>query len=285
MRTVRYTVTAEYDNRKVLHYLRGCAGLSSSLIRTLKTVPNGINLNGTQTRTIDFIREGDIIEINIPDEKCEITPIKAYINVIYEDEDLIAVNKSSDMAVHPTHNHQGDTLANAIVFHLEEENKVPGVKFIGRLDKQTSGIVICALNKLSACKLSGNVEKEYLAVVKGIYEGSGTIDRPIIRPYANKTLRAVGEGGDRAVTHWESVKIGNDYSVLKIKLETGRTHQIRVHFMSLNTPLVGDDMYGGADPRISRVALHCTSASLIHPVTGERMILNAEIPDDLKQFL
>ena len=161
------------------------------------------------------------------------------------------------------------------------KNKNVTFRAVGRLDKSTSGLVIVALNKLSASKLSGEFNKIYFAVAGGEYRGSGTIDKPIYRPDPMKTLRAVGETGDFAVTHWESIATDGKCSFLKINLETGRTHQIRVHFASMGTPLCGDDMYGSKDTRISRAALHCGEVDFVHPVTGEKMHFSVPVPEDI----
>lgn len=158
------------------------------------------------------------------------------IDVIYEDADLLAVNKSPFLAMHPTHNHQGDTFANAVAGHLQSEGKSAVFRCVGRLDKGTSGVVVCALNRYAAARLSGNISKKYIAVVRGRFEGSGTINKPIYRPDPMKTLRACGDmpGSESAVTHWESLYSSDEYSLLSLTLETGRTHQIRVHFASMD---------------------------------------------------
>lgn len=284
-RTIKFTIPAEYDGKKVIAYLRGEAKISCRLLKSLKRTENGITLNGEHIRTIDILHTGDELKIEIPCPDSTIEPINIPIDIIYEDDDLIAINKGPFLACHPTHNHQGDTLANALAYHLKEEGKQSVFRAVGRLDKGTSGIVICALNKHSAAQISKTAEKEYLAVVSGKPDKFGTIDKPIYRPDPMKTLRAVGEQGDRAVTHWETLATDGEKSLVKIRLETGRTHQIRVHFASLGMPLVGDSMYGTDEMNMGHQLLHCARVSFVHPVTGERMILEAPMPEDMNRIV
>lgn len=281
-RTLRFQIDARYDGRKVVHFLRGEARLSARLVHSLKRVPDGICVNGAQTRTIDLLHAGDLLTLTLPDDTACVEPLDLPLDVLYEDDDLLIVNKPAGLAMHPTHNHQGDTLANAVAAHFERQGRSVAMRCVGRLDRDTSGVVVCALNRYAAARLSGCVEKEYLAVVSGLYQGSGTIDRPIIRPDPLHTSRAVGAGGLPAVTHWQALRRGENQTLVRVWLETGRTHQIRVHFACLGTPLVGDTMYGTADRQIARQALHCASARLIHPVTGREMRLEAPLPPDLK---
>ncbi len=284
MRTLSFLVENEYDNRKVLHFLRGSAGLSVRLVRSLKQVDNGILLNGIPARTVDTIRLGDKITINIPDDDVIAKPTQYEIDVLYEDEDLLVVNKPAWLPMHESHNHQGDTLANAVSWHLQKEGKSSTFRAIGRLDKGTSGIVVCALNSYVAASLSGKIKKQYIAIAQGILKGSGTIDKPIYRPDPQKTLRAAGKEGERAVTHYEVIDCNNEMTKLKINLETGRTHQIRVHFSDMGNALVGDRMYGEKHPKIDRQALHCGYATFEHPVTHKKMEIYAELPQDMEKL-
>lgn len=282
-RNIKFTISPEFDGAKVNHYLRGRAKLSCRLVNSLKRVPDGIMLNGAHTRTIDIIHTGDILEVNIPEDETQVEPIHFPLDIVYEDEDLLVISKPPFLAMHPTHNHQGDTLANAVAAYFHEQGKQVTFRCIGRLDRDTSGLVVCALNKYSAARLSGNINKEYMAIATGVYEGSGTIDKPIIRPHPNHTYRAVGEGGLPSVTHWTAVESRNNMTLLRINLETGRTHQIRVHFASMGTPLAGDDMYGDNHSLINRHSLHCAKVKFIHPVTGEEVSFTAPLPEDMRK--
>lgn len=281
-RILRFQIDTCYEGRKVIHFLRGEAGLSARLVQSLKRQPGGICLNGIQTRTIDRLHAGDMLTLCLPDDTDNVEPLPLPLDRLYEDDDLLIVNKPAGLAMHPTHNHQGDTLANAVAAYFQQQGRHVTMRCVGRLDRDTSGAVVCALNRYAAARLSGGVEKEYLAIVSGLYHGSGTIDRPIVRPNPMHTSRAVGEGGLPAVTHWQAERWGENMSLVRVWLETGRTHQIRVHFASLGTPLVGDTMYGMPDDRIARQALHCVSARFVHPVTGRPMYVEAPLPPDMK---
>ncbi len=283
-RTLTYTVPEEFDGEKVNNYLRGGIGLSYRMVRSLKQIHGSMLLDGESVRTIDRLRAGAVLTLNLPQDKSTAEPQPAEFEVIYEDEDILVINKPAGLAMHPTHNHQGDTLANAVAYYLTQKGKDAVFRVAGRLDKGTSGLVVCALHKMAASKLNGSYDKTYIAIVEGKYENSGTIDAPIIRPDPMKTLRAVGEGGEEAVTHWTALGYRDGLTTMEITLETGRTHQIRVHLASRGTPLAGDEMYGGHTDKISRHALHCAKLEMPHPVTGERMIFTAPLPEDMKKI-
>ena len=283
-RKIDYIVPPEYDGEKVNNFLRGGIGISYRTVRSLKQIKGSMLLDGEPIRTIDPLKAGSTLTLILPADKSTAEPQQAQFETVYEDDDILVINKPAGLAMHPTHNHQGDTLANAVAYYLAQKGKDAVFRAAGRLDKGTSGIVICALHKFASAKLAGNYEKEYIAAVEGDYSGNGTINAPIIRPDPMKTLRAVGEGGEHAVTHWTAVDNKNGLSKLHITLETGRTHQIRVHFASLGTPLAGDDMYGGSTAKISRHALHCAKVTLIHPVTNESMVFEATLPEDMKKL-
>lgn len=285
MRQIEFTVTESFDGKKVYNFLRGYVKISTRLMRTLKRIPDGIMLEGKQGRTIDIIHTGDKITLNIPDDETAPIPIDYPLDIVYEDDDVMLINKPPTLAMHESHNHQGDTLANAVAGYLLKKGKSATFRAVGRLDKGTSGLVICALNAHSAARLSGRLDKEYLAIVKGRYAQAGTIDKPIYRPDPIKTYRTVDERGDRAVTHYEPVEFGESYSLLRISLDTGRTHQIRVHFSSEGTPLYGDTMYGEPDSRLSHQALHCGRVTFVHPISGEEISCEAEMPEDMEKLL
>ncbi|MBR3975016.1 MAG: RluA family pseudouridine synthase [Clostridia bacterium] len=284
-RILKYTVEEDLNGEKIIKCLRENLQMSARMVVKLRHTPEAIKLNGVHARTVDKLKTGDVLEITFPEEKNEI-PATHFddISVLYEDEDILVINKPAGLAMHPTHNHQGDTLANEVAAYLAQKNKYPVFRAVGRLDKSTSGVVVCALNKHSASRLAENITKEYVALVEGEYKGHGTINKKIYRPDPMKTLRAVGEEGDEAVTHWREEIASEKMSLVRINLETGRTHQIRVHFSSMGTPLAGDDMYGSESTDINRAALHCENVTLVHPVTGEKMFFKAEMPEDMKKI-
>lgn len=282
MRVIEYKVEPYFENKKLISFLRGQVKISVRLLRSLKRVEGAIKINGENARTIDLLHAGDTVTLSIPEDDSHSIPIDYELEVIYEDDDVLVINKPAMLPMHESHNHQGDTLANAVAGYLSKKGRSLAFRAVGRLDKGTSGLVICALNSHAAARLSGNFEKTYYAMVTGRYESSGTIDKPIFRPDPMKTYRTADDRGDRAVTHYEVLESADGYSLLKIRLETGRTHQIRVHFAFLGTPLYGDRMYGKEHPLIGRQALHCAAVSFSHPVTGEKIELTADLPEDMK---
>lgn len=287
MRSIKYTVPEAFEGKKLITFLRGHVKISVKLLRSLKRVPDGIMLNGQHARTVDLIHGGDTVSLNIPSDGVSSVsiPVDYPLDIIYEDDDLLIVNKPGNLAMHETHNHQGDTLANAVAAYLIKKNRPAAFRAIGRLDKGTSGLVVCALNSHVAARLSGKTEKQYLAVASGKYVGEGTIDKPVYRPDPMKTLRTADDRGDRAVTHYSVLESGEDYSLLKIRLETGRTHQIRVHFQYLGTPLYGDRLYFEEHPLIEHQALHCGFLKFIHPVTEKEINLTAPMPPEMEALL
>lgn len=288
-RKLEYVVDEAYDGKKLKAFMRVRVKTSSSTLNKLKNDPLGLLLNGEHVRTVDIVHTGDVLTINIPDESCDIPPAEFDdLDIVYEDEDILVINKPAGLAMHPTHNHQGDTLANKVAGYFASKNRSFVFRAIGRLDKCTSGLVLLALNRHAASLLSENIEKTYIAVVGGEYHGCGTIDRNIYRPDPMKTLRAVdvtGEKGEHAVTHYEVLAGDGNRSVMKIRLETGRTHQIRVHFASMGTPLVGDEMYGSTDKGANRSLLHCAEFSFVHPLTKQPMQLSAGFPQDMADII
>ena len=285
MRTITYVVPEEYDGAKVYTFLKTYMKISLGLLRSLKRVDDGLLLNGEHTRTVDIIHTGDTVTVNMPEKEPKIIPLDIPLNIVYEDEDLLVINKPGNLAMHESHNHQGDALSNAVASYLLKKGKSAVFRCVGRLDKGTSGLVICALNAHVAARLSGHFEKRYLAIATGKFTENGEIIKPIYRPDPIKTYRTVDERGDYAETHYEVLEYGENYSFLRIRLETGRTHQIRVHFASLGAPLYGDTMYGIADEDCPRQALHCESVFFTHPVTGEELHLKAEIPGEMQRLL
>lgn len=291
MAQITFTVAQDMNGITVYNFLRTKCDVSYRLIKRLKRVPMGITANGQHIRTIDTLQGGDIVTLNIPDDENPTVPNELPIDIIYEDEHIAVINKSSGMPVHPARDHVTDTLANAFSAHLIARGE-PNAAFrvINRLDRDTTGLVLTAKNSHAASLLHGHTDKVYYAICQGLLTGSGTIDAPIRIMEGHGIQREVGEGGVSAVTHWTALKNmhvtapnGNahDLTLLKIHLETGRTHQIRVHFTSLGMPLAGDDMYGGSWDLIKRQALHCGQLNFCHPVTGEPMEFKSPLPQDM----
>ncbi len=284
-RTVEFIIPDGFGEKRLVAFLRGAAGFSYSLVCTLRHTANSMLRNGEPVRTIDRVNDGDKITVIIPDGKCGVEPVDYPLSIIYEDDDLLVIDKPADIAVHPSHGHQTDTLANGVAFYLQKRGHSGAFRCIGRLDKGTSGVIICALSTYSASLLTGSLDKTYLALCCGELYGSGTVDIPIYRPDPDKTLRACGESGERAVTHYEVLKSGNGMSLLRLKIETGRTHQIRVHLSHIGAPLVGDALYGTESDKATHHLLHCQSVELTHPVTKKKLCFTSPIPDDFMSVL
>ena len=286
-RSINYAVDEEYDGEKLKIFLRRKVNLSYRSLVILKNDPEGLKRNREHIRAIDPVHAGDVITVTFPEERSVIPPADGgRLDIVYEDDDILVVNKPAGLAVHPTHNHQGDTLANQAAAYFAGKNVV--FRSVGRLDKCTSGLIVLAKNRHAASFLPDKTLKEYLAIAGGVFHGAGTIDRNIFRPDPMKTLRAVSEDnsrGERAVTHWEALATDGKRTLLRVKLETGRTHQIRVHFAFLGAPLAGDAMYGSTDTAIRRAALHCAKLTLTHPVTRETLTFCAPPPEDMAALL
>lgn len=285
MRVLEYTIGDDFDGKKLYTFLKGGLHASARTVTKLRHSEDGLKINGVHARTVDILKKGDRVTVALPEIASDI-PATHFddLRIVYEDEDIMVVNKPPFLAMHPTHNHQGDTLANEVAaYFLSKGENIP-FRAVGRLDKCTSGLVILALNRHAASIMSANYEKTYIAIADGEYHGSGTIDRPVFRPDPGKTLRAVGESGERAVTHWTAEVSNGQMSILRVTLETGRTHQIRVHFLSLGTPLAGDEMYGSKNTLIGRAALHCAEVEFTHPVTNEKMHFSVPLPEDMQRL-
>ncbi|MGN0448443.1 MAG: RluA family pseudouridine synthase [Acutalibacteraceae bacterium] len=285
MRTIDYIIDDCFDGKKLISFLRGHVKLSVRLLRSLKRIDGAIKINGENARTIDILKAGDKVTLTMPEDENVSLPIDYPLDIVYEDEDVLVINKPAFLPMHESHNHQGDTLANAVAGYLLKKGKSLSFRAVGRLDKGTSGLVMCALNSHAASRLSGNFKKTYYAIATGVFTQSGTIDKPIYRPDPIKTYRTVDEKGDRAVTHYTPLKVKDGCTLLKINLETGRTHQIRVHFASLGTPLLGDKMYGEPHEKIDRQALHCGELVFTHPVTGEEISLTCDLPEEFLKVM
>lgn len=279
-RKIEFTAAAEDDGKSVGEFLRKC-GASRRLVTKLKRVSGGITLNGRPTRTVDIIRAGDVAAIEMQSGEPLDVNSELCAPIVYEDDDVVVYDKPVEMPVHPSHRHRSDTLGNLFAAQHKDMTFRP----INRLDKDTSGLCAVAKNPFSAARLSGGIEKTYFAVVCGKLSGSGRIDAPIGRCDGSVITREVRSDGQYAVTNYTVLESNDKYSLLRIKLETGRTHQIRVHFAHIGCPLAGDDMYGGDVSDIKHQALHCGELEFSLPVSGERIKLVSPIRSDMAELV
>lgn len=280
-----FTVPQEYDGALLKSYLRKHCGVSAQLMTDLKKEYTGICVNGFHRDVIDKIAVDDMVELTLPTDKNNIEPIKFPLDIIFEDEHIIVLNKPVNMPVHPTScGHYNDTLANAVTYYMYQQNEKYAVRAINRLDRDTSGLVIIAKNSYSAYNLGTKAEKTYYAVCEGKIESHGTVDIGIKREEGRSIQRIASKQGQTAITHYMPIEYKNGHTLVKLKLETGRTHQIRVHMSYIGHPLAGDDMYGGSLTYIGRQALHCGRVVFCHPITKEKLDLTAKLPEDMQSF-
>ena len=272
------------DGAKLKNFLRISCGMSARLLVKLKQQPMGLVINGAHARSIDILHCGDQVSIRMPDDRKLAEAGETSVTVVYEDEDLLVVEKPSGMPMHPSPGHDMDTLSNAVAGYFAKKGQQLAVRSIYRLDKDTTGLVVVAKNPYIAARLASGIEKEYTAICEGKLFGEGTVDGPIARMEGHGIQREVSPEGIPAVTHWRAVGGNSGYTLLKLRLETGRTHQIRVHMASIGHPLAGDDMYGGKTDVISRQALHCGRVELSHPVTGKVLVFESPLPEDMQKF-
>ena len=273
----------------VWQYLKGCHGCSRRFLNRLKQGRGSLFLNGAPVESVarTLLREGDTLSLVLEEETVDFIPNAALsAPVVYEDEDLVVFNKPPGMPVHPSHRHLEDTLANLFAARCLKKGEAAGFHPINRLDRDTSGLCVVAKHALAAAALSGEVEKVYYAVAEGnVAPSDGFIKQPIARAGESIILRRVSPDGKPASTHYRVLFRQNGHSLLAVRLQTGRTHQIRVHFAFLGHPLAGDDLYGGTRGWITRQSLHCGLVRFIHPVTGERVCLKAHLPPDMTVVL
>lgn len=290
-RTFTYVVAPEFEGAtieaylKEQHYSRGC-------IVHLKKTREGIKRNGVWAYTRDRVHTGDVLQTVFVEEAGseQIVPTALPLEIIYEDEDLLVINKPADMPIHPSMGNYANSLANGVAFYYERQGQPFVFRCINRLDRDTTGLVLIAKNMLSAAILSDamlerKIKRTYLAVVKGALPKEGTIDLPIARKAGSVIERCVDACGERAVTHYRCVDQTPDYSLAEIWLETGRTHQIRVHMSAIGHPLPGDFLYHNDQSRIRRQALHSWRLDFVHPITGKMMRFEQPLPEDMRQLL
>lgn len=249
-------------------------------------------VNGEFKKLSSNIVKGDLIEVRIDEDMANFEPQDLNLNIIYDDFDIIMVNKPPFMVVHPTKSHFDKTIANGVTDYIIKNNEKVKVRFVNRLDMNTSGLVIVAKNAYAHHVLSKDMSddkviKRYITVVNGVVENDeGTINQPIYRPTEDSIKRVVDERGQASVTHYKVLERLNNATVLEVKLETGRTHQIRVHMNFIGHGIIGDELYGYVnEDLINRQALHAYSLEFMQPRTKEILEFKAEIPNDMKDLI
>lgn len=291
-RKLRYVVGKEFENKTIQQFLKEKQYSHGCLVH-LKKTEKGILKNGVWAYTRDLLKEGDVLEITFLEEVSSdhIVPVKLPLSIVYEDEDLLVISKEADTPIHPSLGNYENSLANGVAYYYREQGASFVFRCINRLDRDTTGLVLIAKNMLSAAVLSQEmrnrkIHRTYLAVVKGILPKEGTIDLPIGRKEGSAIERCIDfERGERAVTHYERLYTNDVDSLAKIWLETGRTHQIRVHMKAIGHPLPGDFLYHQDLSVIGRQALHSWRLEFFHPITGEKLFFEQPLPEDMRKLL
>lgn len=296
-KTIDFVIGPGESRATLERYLTRVRRLSAKAVRKLKR-QGIVQVNGERVFLKTEIQEGDRVRLIYPPEEMSpyLWPQELDIKILYEDEDIIVIDKKAGLCVHPTKGYPQGTLANGILHHWEVMGEKAQVHFINRLDKDTSGLILAAKNTYAAQQLylqqlEGKIKRSYLGLVGGFfpYEG-GTVDLPLAKCDERGTRRMVCSQGQNAITHYRVVgryTLGpeeNKYTLLDFKLETGRTHQIRVHMSHLGYPLVGDNLYNG-EKTLHRQFLHAGRLSFIHPGSREEMDFISPIPQELLEFL
>lgn len=294
---MQYTVKPEDSGKTVKELIAGLLHPSSKMLKYLKYREDGILLNGVRVTVRAIPRPGDILTLSLTDapDATGPEPVALPLTVLYEDCDLTVPVKPGNMPTHPSHNHHRDTVANALAYRYRQDGIPYVFRPVNRLDRETSGLLLVARNKLAAGRLTasmqaGEIRKTYLAVLVGEdIPDAGEIDRPLHRTAASIIVREVCApdvpDAEPSLTRYRTLCRANGYSLVEASPVTGKTHQLRVHFASVGHPIVGDTLYGTPDGIIGRQALHAHTLTFPHPTTGERLTFTAPVPDDMERLI
>lgn len=292
-RTFTYRISRDDAGKDIRTFLRG-RGYSRHILASMKPIRDAVTVNGEHQYMSFPLSEGDVLRTKVRDLESSVNVIPAPVpfSIVYEDEDLLVIDKPADTAIHPAVGHPANTLANGVAYYFREQGIPYVFRCINRLDRDTTGLLIAAKNIVSASVLETALQKHeirrtYLAVAEGQVPGEGTIYLPIARKEGSLIERCVDlQIGERAVTHFRTLRRYDAYSLTELHLETGRTHQIRVHMAAIGHPLMGDTLYNeGGIPGIGRQALHSSRLDFVHPITGEEMHFEAPLPEDMRDLL
>ncbi|WP_068616402.1 RluA family pseudouridine synthase [Paenibacillus tuaregi] len=296
--TLEWTVEAESAKERIDKYVKECLTEDYSRSQIQLWIEEGhVVVNGAPVKSNYKLAQGDLVSVTIPEPSTvELVPEDIPLDVYFEDSDVIVVNKPRGMVVHPAPGHSSGTLVNALMYHCKDLSGIngelrPGI--VHRIDKDTSGLLMAAKNDKAHASLAAqlkdhSVTRKYFALVHGnVVHDQGTVDAPIGRdPHDRKMFTVTERNSKTAVTHFQVVERFGDYTLLELKLETGRTHQIRVHMKFIEHPLVGDPMYGRSKGiKMNGQALHAAVLGFVHPSSGEYKEFNAPIPGDMEELL
>ena len=295
---MNFKISKEDSGRSVLSFLKSKLKISRSALASLKRVPMGICVGGQHVTVRYVLCEGDILSVNEKDSFSDVNetiePHCLPLDILFENDDLFVINKSPNMPTHPSHNHTDDTLANALAYIYKERGEPLVFRPIGRLDKNTSGISLVAKNAISASFLhyarsNGTMHKKYIALLDGRIADDNSWHRTEVymkRMDDSVIIRCIGESSDPdadiAITHWRTIYRSDKISMVEAIPQTGRTHQLRVHFAHLGHPILGDEIYGTPSTFIPRHALHAYSLSIPMPYSEEITCFSAMPPTDMQ---
>lgn len=291
--TLSWTVGSDWAKHSLRSFFREEAKISRKALAAIKFRGGLILVNNKEKNVRTLLEKGDRITICLPAEQVSegLIPEQLPFQIVYEDDHLLVINKKAGMATIPSREHPNGTLANAVLGYYVQKGIPSTFHAVNRLDKDTSGLLLVAKHRLAHDRLSklqqkGRVRRSYEAFVEGaLAQKNGTIDAPIARDPESIIKRCVKEDGQEAHTHYVVKKELKHFSHVEIELETGRTHQIRVHFSHIGHPLLGDDLYGGKKALISRQALHCFRIEFEHPFTNERKKFEQSLPEDMSTII
>ena len=289
---LEYIINDLNKDRTIKSILKEKFYMSDRLIAKLKNTKQ-IYINNKPVYINTDLHIGDTLTIDLCFDECSdnIIPTDMKLNILFEDDSFLILNKSAGMPVHPSMEHYNDSISNGVKFYFNSTGLKRKIRPVNRLDRNTSGIVIFAKNQyVQECLIkqmkTNTMKKEYLAIVEGkLSQKKLTIDEPIARKENSIIERCVSSNGKNAITEFEVLNEYNNYSLVKCILKTGRTHQIRVHSSYINSPIIGDDLYGKKSNIINRQALHAYRISFVHPILNEKIEIMAELPDDMKRIL
>lgn len=293
-RYLQLHITPELDGILVDTLLRKHLELSGTVIRRMKWLEDGITVDGKRVTVRHRVCEGEILSVRLTDPSSAAQPIpnEGPLDILYEDGDMVVVNKQPGILIHPSHGHFDDTIGNYLMWHWQQRGEDSGFHPVHRLDKGTTGLLIVAKHPHGQEKLknqlhTGAFQRRYLAVCEGVPSpAAGTVDAPI-RPVPDSLIaREIHPEGQSARTHYKVLSLHGSRALIELELETGRTHQIRVHMAHMGHPLTGDFLYGTEDHSlIPRPALHSWQVDITHPITGKELHFTAPLPEDIQNLL
>ncbi|QKY68620.1 RluA family pseudouridine synthase [Lentibacillus sp. CBA3610] len=290
---MNWTVTKQHEELTIRKYLQRKHKFSKRMIKQIIHGDGEFRVNDIKTNAGYKLKSGDVLAVTFPEEKkgAMMVPEKMPLAIVYEDDAVLIINKPAGRATIPSFHHSSGTIANGVLAHYQQQGLPYTFHVVTRLDRNTSGLMLVAKHRwshsiLSESQKKSKITRAYDAIVEGhLSQKKGTINAPIGRKEGSIIERTVTDQGKHAITHYSVLKESDDHTLIRVQLETGRTHQIRVHFSHIGYSLAGDDLYGGGTIPIDRQALHCCHLSFEHPITGRWMDFTAEMADDMKMIV